>query len=348
MFFLPFLPLASIIILSQFIFCVNREGARELSESVEFAVSKQEGVQRLTAALEKAGAAVSGVSDIPYGYKLICNNGGKDFSLVLYYNAKSPLCTKLVQQGGPDGFVKQLEIKGNGANLAPQSAFASHAVKDIPDMPRHIGTDESGKGDFFGPLVVAGVYVSERTAKLLELLGVQDSKMSSDKKNRELARQIRDMLPPEDIELICLMPVTYNGLYAKMGNLNTLLGWAHSRIIENLLARHEDCREVIADQFASEFVLKRALMERGRRANVLQTPKGERDIAVAAASVLARDEYLKRMEELAKSADLEGDLTLPKGAGENVDRVARVLARSKGKDAMVGFAKLHFKNFDKI
>lgn len=318
-----------------------------MSESVEFAVEKSKGVERLTAALENIGVSVNDVCLVPYGNKLSCTFEQKSFSVVLYYNAKSPLCTKLVQQGGPEGLIKSIEIK-SGAKAAPQGAFPVREIKDIPDMGEHIGTDESGKGDFFGPLVVAGVYVSPRTAKLLEFLGVQDSKMSSDKKNRELARQIRDMLPPEDIELICLMPTTYNSLYTRMGNLNTLLGWAHSRIIENLLARHEGCKNVVADQFGSEFVLKKALMERGRRANVLQTPKGERDIAVAAASVLARDEYLKRMGELAQNAQLDGVLELPKGAGENVDRVARALANKLGRQELIGFAKLHFKNFDKI
>ncbi len=318
-----------------------------MSESVEFAVPKAEGVDRLTQALGGIGVTVKEVSDIPYGHKFACSVQGKDFSAVLYYNAKSPLCTKLVQQGGPDGLIKSIEIK-NREKAAPQSAFPAREIKDIPDMPQHIGTDESGKGDFFGPLVVAGVYVSERTAKLLELLGVQDSKMSSDKKNRDLARQIRQMIPPEDIELICLMPETYNGLYDRMGNLNTLLGWAHSRIIENLLIRHPQCQNAVADQFANEFVLKKALMENGRRANVLQTPKGERDIAVASASVLARDEYLKRMEQLAQNAQMEEGFTLPKGAGGNVDNAARVLSERYGKQALASFAKLHFKNFDKI
>ena len=318
-----------------------------MSESVEFAVPKAEGVAHLTKKLEQTGVTVKETVAIPYGNKLSCCYGSEQFSLVLYYNSKSPLCTKLVQQGGPDGFVKGLEIKG-GAKATVTSPFPVREIKDIPEMGDHVGTDESGKGDFFGPLVVAGVYVSQRTAKLLEFLGVQDSKMSSDKKNRELARQIREMIPAEDIELICLMPSTYNGLYAKMGNLNTILGWAHSRVIENLLTRHADCKNVVADQFASEYVLARALMERGRKAKVLQTPKGERDIAVAAASVIARDEYLKQMEFLAKNAQIEGIFELPKGAGSNVDKVARALCRSRGKQALEGFAKLHFKNFDKL
>ena len=318
-----------------------------MSESVEFAVPKADGVAHLTKKLEQMGATVTEVSAIPYGNKLICSYSSAQFSLVLYYNSKSPLCTKLVQQGGPDGFIRALEIKG-GAKSAPANAFPVREIKDIPDMGDHIGTDESGKGDFFGPLVVAGVYVSERTAKLLEFLGVQDSKMSSDKKNRELARQIREMIPAEDIELICLMPSTYNGLYMKMGNLNTMLGWAHSRVIENLLSRHEGCNNVVADQFASEYVLARSLMERGRRAHVLQTPKGERDIAVAAASVIARDEYLRQMETLFKKAAIDSLPELPKGAGSNVDRVAKALAVKYGKQALSDFAKLHFKNFEKL
>lgn len=318
-----------------------------MSQSVEFSVPRAEGVALLCKKLEQLGVTVKEVTVIPYGNKISCSYCSEDFSAVLYYNSKSPNCTKLVQQGGPEGLLERIEIKG-AKQASPQSAFPVREIKDIPDMGDHIGTDESGKGDFFGPLVVAGVYVSDRTSRLLEFLGVQDSKMSSDKKNRELAKQIREMLPPEDIELICLMPSTYNGLYLKMGNLNTMLGWAHSRIIENLLSRHEGCGNVVADQFGSEFVLKRALMERGRRANVLQTPKGERDIAVAAASVIARDEYLRQMDALCKRAGIDSLSELPKGAGSNVDRVAKVLADKLGKQALEAFAKLHFKNFDKI
>lgn len=327
-----------------------------MTASVEFAVPKAEGEARLRALLAQKGIKVLGLEDIPYGHKFTCSVGGAEFKVILYYNAKSPLCTKLVQQGGPDGLAESLSVAAPAADAA-KSAFPQRTVREINVSGCRIGTDESGKGDFFGPLVAAGVYVEPRTEKLLEVLGVRDSKMSSDRQNRELARSIRELLPPENIEIVCLSPAVYNRLYMSMGNLNTMLGWAHARVIENLLARQGDCRNVIVDQFADEYVLAKALMPLGRKAKVLQTPKGERDTAVAAASILARDRFLSEMERLsagirndaaANGSMLPADFILPKGAGAAADNAARTVKAVLGAEAFNSVAKLHFKNYQKL
>lgn len=322
-----------------------------MTSTVPFSLPKAQGIEALKNLLEQQGIAVEAQSEIPYGYRLSCV-AQERFYLVLYYS-KNGICTRLVQQNGPQGLAELLASQccGNaGAKACASkevSCFTARPVKEISLTGCRIGTDESGKGDFFGPLVVAGVYVNERSEALLDTLGVRDSKLSSDKRNLELARGIRSMLPKEDIEVLCLLPGSYNRLYEKIGNLNTLLAWAHSRVIENLLERHSACCDVIVDQFAGEYVLKRALMERGRSARVLQTPKGERDTAVAPASIIARERFLTEMERLSRSAGPDGFI-LPKGAGAAADRAAQCICRLSGRDSLSEFAKLHFKNFEKL
>lgn len=324
---------------------------QQMTSTVPFSLPKAQGIEALKNLLEQQGIAVEAQSEIPYGYRFSCM-AQERFYLVLYYS-KNGICTKLVQQNGPQGLAELLASQccGNaGAKACASkevSCFTARPVKEISLTGCRIGTDESGKGDFFGPLVVAGVYVNERSEALLDTLGVKDSKLSSDKRNLELARGIRSMLPKEDIEVLCLLPGSYNRLYERIGNLNTLLAWAHSRVIENLLERHGACCDVIVDQFAGEYVLKRALMERGRGARVLQTPKGERDTAVAAASIIARERFLTEMERLSRSAGPEGFI-LPKGAGAAADRAAQGICRLSGRDSLSEFAKLHFKNFEKL
>jgi ribonuclease HIII len=150
-----------------------------------------------------------------------------------------------------------------------------------PDAPGGwIGTDEAGKGDYFGPLVVAGVYVTDATTILLRQIGVRDSKTLSDKRIGGLSAEIRRTCP---VEVVAISPQRYNQMYANIRNLNRLLAWAHARVIENLL-QHIDCQRVISDQFGDARFLQRALMEEGKRVRLVQRPRAEDDPAVAAAS----------------------------------------------------------------
>ncbi len=199
-----------------------------------------------------------------------------------------------------------------------------------------IGTDESGKGDYFGPLVIGGVHVDSKTKDLLLNMRVRDSKKISDSVIKELDYQIRSVCI---YSVVVIGPEKYNLLYQKMKNLNTLLAWGHARVIENILLR-VDCQKAIADQFGSEDYIKNALMEMGKKIELTQTPGAEADVGVAAASIVARAEFVRRMEKLSE----ECGFPLPKGASEQVDLVARKLVEQMGKDALNRFVKLHFKN----
>lgn len=202
----------------------------------------------------------------------------------------------------------------------------------------HIGVDESGKGDFFGPLVVAACYVGPE--HLAELEGVTDSKKLSDKKCLDLSRSIRQTCPHE---VIAINPVKYNELYAKMRNLNRLLEWGHARAIENVLEK-QDSRYVISDQFANPEGLRRRLFEKGRQVDLRSQVRAESDFAVAAASILARAEFLRRLEALGRDLGI----TLPKGASASVLETARRIVQTKGVAALDQVCKTHFKTYQQV
>src|SRR5438874_1160382 len=164
----------------------------------------------------------------------------------------------------------------------------------------HFGVDESGKGDFFGPLVIAGAYVDRGIARELLDAGVVDSKrVSSDARIRALADTIRKSSLGL-VETVLIGPTKYNELYEKFGNLNKLLGWGHARVIENLLAKKPDCTRSLSDQFADARVISASLLKHGRKIAIEQRPRAESDIAVAAASIVAREAFINWLERKSK------------------------------------------------
>jgi ribonuclease HIII len=204
----------------------------------------------------------------------------------------------------------------------------------------HIGTDESGKGDFFGPLVTAGVYCPEGQEEVFRELGVRDSKRISDNRIREIAESLREGYP---YSIVAIGPEKYNQLYSKFRNLNRLLAWAHARVIENILEK-VPCERAVTDQFGDASFVNNALLKLGRRIELIQKTGGEADPAVAAASILARAEFVKRMSFLSREAGLE----LPKGAAPKVEEAGVRLVEKLGPDALSRFAKIHFKTTRRV
>jgi ribonuclease HIII len=198
-----------------------------------------------------------------------------------------------------------------------------------------IGIDESGKGDYFGPLVIAAVFVDATTEGELTLMQVRDSKRISDGRILEMAPDIR-MICPHSI--IAIGPQRYNELYAKIHNLNRLLAWGHAKALETLLDR-VTCGRAIADQFGDERLILNALQEKGRTIALEQRHKAEADLAVAAASILARAEFLQRLKRLSD----EIGTTLPKGASPAVELAGRMIVKKHGEERLNSVAKLHFK-----
>ena len=203
-----------------------------------------------------------------------------------------------------------------------------------------IGIDESGKGDYFGPLVVAGVYLESHQVPDLLLRGIKDSKQLSDQRALALARELSSQVISS---VVVIGPKRYNELYEKIKNLNKLLAWAHARVLENLL-QQVDCPRALSDQFGDERFILNALMQKGKKIKLEQRPKAESDPAVAAASILARAEFLKRLRRLSQ----EIGTTLPKGASKLVEDAARTLVKRNGQLVLQNIAKWHFRTTQMI
>ena len=208
----------------------------------------------------------------------------------------------------------------------------------------HFGIDESGKGDFFGPLVIAGVYVDKGIARQLINIGVMDSKrIGSDNRIRALAEEIR-RTPGLIYNVVLIGPQKYNSLYEKFANLNDLLAWGHARVIENLLEAKPGCKRSLSDKFANENVIKRALLKQGRLIQIDQRTKAESDIAVAAASILAREKFVQWLDR----ANKQFGMVLPKGVSAGVKTAAQELVAKHGFDALQSAAKTHFRTAAEI
>jgi ribonuclease HIII len=208
----------------------------------------------------------------------------------------------------------------------------------------HFGVDESGKGDFFGPLVIAGCYTDRGIAHTLMAAGVTDSKkIGSDKRIRDLADLIRHTQGAVH-SVVTIGPERYNDLYKKFANLNRLLAWGHARIIENLLELRPDCPRALSDQFANPALIKRALLEKGRAIVLEQRTKAESDVAVAAASILARESFINWLKKTGASFQKE----LPRGASAAVKATARALCAEHGADVLLRVAKVHFKTASEV
>jgi ribonuclease HIII len=208
----------------------------------------------------------------------------------------------------------------------------------------HFGVDESGKGDFFGPLVISGVYVDRGIGRKLLDAGVVDSKrIGSDTRIRALADMIRKS-SQDLVETVLIGPAKYNELYEKFGNLNKLLGWGHARVIENLLARKPACLRSLSDQFADARVIEQSLLRHGRKIAIEQRPRAESDIAVAAASILAREAFINWLERKGK----ELGIRLERGVSPSVKENARKLMEKNGPDALREVAKVHFRTAHEI
>ena len=260
---------------------------------------------------------------------------GPDCQIAIYQSGKC-----LVQgKGAADWitFVLEPQVLGE-ARLGYEDVLNPEA-----NAP-HMGVDESGKGDFFGPLVIAAAYVDEGIAKDLKALNVRDSKtITSDKAAQDLAKKIRARLG-DRFAVVSIGPAAYNRLYATMSSVNRILAWGHARAIENLLEKVPNCPRALSDQFGPEQQIQRALQQKGRKIKLEQRHRAESDIAVAAASILARSGFLTALDKLGEKYGVK----LPKGASDQVKRVAGELVQKRGGTALLETAKCHFKTTDDV
>ena len=286
--------------------------------------------------LEAQEITVSGYQLIDYGLQFTVSTSGWSGIMRIYENKKgeSKIDYSQLKDEASAATIKALI---EGEKISHEDVRAGNIGLGFPI----IGTDESGKGDYFGPLVSAGVYVDEQSAKELVACGVKDSKKATDSKNRELAQQIPKICKGR-FAVIEISPEKYNDLYEQFRreskNLNTLLAWGHAKAIEEVLSK-VDCGIAMADQFADEKFITGKLQERGKKIRLVQMPKAERNIAVAAASVLSRARFLDKLSKLGSEYKME----LQKGASNDVIKNAKEFVRTYGKETLRKVAKLHFR-----
>ncbi|MBN2786558.1 MAG: ribonuclease HIII [Pontiellaceae bacterium] len=248
----------------------------------------------------------------------------------------------------------KLVVQGKGAKdwvtftlepeILKEVSLGYEELNDPEAFQPHMGIDESGKGDFFGPLVIASAYVNEELVTKLREMGVRDSKkISSDKVALSMARDIRKLLG-DRCALVTIGPRSYNRMYSKIRNVNKMLAWGHARAIENLLEKVPDCPRALSDKFGPTHQIERALLEKGKKIRLDQRIKAESDPAVAAASILARAGFVYALQKMGK----EHNTLIPKGASDKVRREAEKMIAEHGPGILLNLAKCHFQTTDKV
>jgi ribonuclease HIII len=266
----------------------------------------------------------------------------------LYFAQKDKL-TAAVYEKGP-----KLVLQGRGTEefvqftLEPEvlgEAKLGYEEVHAPEMfSPHFGIDESGKGDFFGPLVIAGCYVDRDIARTFLEAGIQDSKrIGSDQRIRDFADLIKKT-PGATHSVVLIGPERYNQLYRKFTNLNELLAWGHARVIENLLEVRPECPRALSDQFGNPRLIQRALLEKGKGIELEQRTKAESDLAVAAASILAREKFIDWLRNGQRTYGQE----LPRGVSAQVKAAAHALVAAHGGEILARIAKTHFRTAHEI
>jgi len=215
----------------------------------------------------------------------------------------------------------------------------THPVAHANLMPR-IGMDEAGKGDFFGPLCIGALYADEAGIKQLIEWGIQDSKNLSDATVLKMAKKIRADFA---YTVIRLFPLKYNELYAKFKNLNRLMAWAHTAALSEL-SQKTGCKEAILDQFADKSLVDKQVAQKKLDVHLEQRTKGESDVVVAGASILARAAFLEGLEKMHEDHGMK----FPKGASNAVKVAARAYVEKQGKTALGQVAKTHFKTANEL
>lgn len=255
----------------------------------------------------------------------------KDVNVSVYKSGKI-----LVQGKGTENFIVKY------LNCKIESKIVQHTLLEIPknNYSSWIGTDESGKGDYFGPLVIAGVLIDKENLAAFHDIGIKDSKKLRDDTIEKLAFKIK---AKSTFSVVTINPAKYNELYSKFKNLNNLLAWGHARAIENILEKKE-CKKAISDKFGNESLILNALMTKGKTIELEQRVRAEDDIAVAAASILARAEFVSRMKKMSEEYRLE----FPKGASDRVQSQGKLFIQKYGFESLSNVAKIHFKTTSQI
>lgn len=282
--------------------------------------------------LSSHGISCGSVDKRQYNYEFAATENSEKLKVQVYFGKKG---VKTVIQGNAD-----LILYSKIDSILTGGLFTGAADNSLDEPEIYIGSDETGKGDFFGPLTVAAVHINKEKSDKLKKIGVCDSKELNDLQINKLAVKIKDIIDGS-YEVIVLEPEVYNKLYEKFNNLNKMLDAAHSEVINKLLEKY-DCKNVIIDKFCkNELMVVNDWKPKGIK--FVQITKAERYTAVAAASIIARAAFNKWFSE-----NTDEGVELPKGASLNVEKFASEKRKNFGLKYFENKAKLHFKTINKI
>lgn len=285
-------------------------------------------IKKSLAILKNNGYETSQPRKGNYCFEISISSKSDKLKLLIYFGKKG---IKKVLQGNRDSAI----FSNVNSLLFEELPFEK---PDFEEPREYIGTDESGKGDFFGPLVIAGVFVDIEKKKKLDEIGVRDSKLISHGLIRNLAESIKKISGQECFNIVIINPPRYNELYAKFGNLNKLLAWGHAKVLENILNQKESVT-AISDKFGDERLILESLQEKGKRLQLHQFHKAEKYTAVAAASILARDRFNDWFDKQKKELMID----LPKGSSQKVKDAARQIKAQYSDEILHKLTKAHFK-----
>jgi ribonuclease HIII len=284
--------------------------------------------------IKKSGFKTTEPQKAQYNFQAGIKGLDGSIKVLVFFSKKG---NKVVLQGN-----KELQLYQKVYNLIFGERLFSSVKSTLTEPKIYIGTDESGKGDYFGPLVIAAVFTNPSFSNKLKEIGVKDSKELTDQSISIIAAKIKK-LEGCVFDVIVISPEKYNILYDKMGNLNKLLGWAHAKAIENVLDV-KIAPEAISDKFGNEKYIHSSLQEKGKEIKLHQVTKAEKFTAVAAASILARDSFAKWFYRVKKQMNIQ----LPKGASQKVEEKAKYIKRQLGDEVLGKLVKLHFKTTKRL
>lgn len=289
--------------------------------------------------LEQRGLQITSQKEIPYGAQIKLQRQDQKASINLYYSEKRGL-SKVI--GAPDGSELKPELEllllGETEEITQPGMHLWHAW---------IGSDECGKGDYFGPLVVSAFYCTRAQVPSLTKLGVQDSKKLNDHRILQIAKAIYLNFPGQAASLI-LNPPKYNELISRFKqqnqNLNDLLAWGHETAISELMEKELPAEGILVDQFSKAQKAKLRLSRKYPHAKIIERTGAERDLAVAAASILSRYQFLEAMAKL----NHRYQMTFPLGASPPVIKAGQLFVEKYGSARLAEVAKVHFKTSQSV
>ncbi len=285
----------------------------------------------LQESLIRMGYSIVDQQEIAYGVQFYAQNDKTKQLVRVYQNTKGKIKLDNSQITDPTlkAFLSSYTDTKGQINNEKYYIFA----------PPLIGTDEAGKGDYFGPLCTAAVYTNKEQYKQLQREGIKDSKKLNDNTIAELTKRIIKICPYYSV--IVVPNKAFNDHYVKVKNINAILGTAHAQAIKNVL-KNVDCRRILTDKFGSVHWVEDQLT--GFDLDLAQETKAEQNIAVAAASILARWTFVEKMKKMSKEYRFE----FPLGASAAVDIQGQEFLKIHSQEELYKVAKISFKNTERI